>query len=209
MDFFSILFGWLLGICGTLILEYYRIIRKRNSIIKSLYVELENIHFIISNIIILIGLKLIKLDKELITRIETSITSYKEGENKIILSNRIQKFKNKSDKELKEFCISQYKGNISNEYKKYSLPLLSTYLNTLYILPDTTQQLLSELYSKLETVNQTIESHWYFFTKTFDQSLSEQDRIAVENNLFSKDEILFEQYKSLHNKITDVLDQLG
>jgi hypothetical protein len=89
--------------------------------------------------------------------------------------------------------------------KKYYLPFLDSNINLLSSFDMEFQRQIHEVRERLSILHQEIDFARYFFEKTFDSSLTKEDKERINGNLDISSKNVLEISRQIADKITYIL----
>jgi hypothetical protein len=90
-----------------------------------------------------------------------------------------------TDEQLRSAFPSQEDTFAYPVQKKYTLPFLTSQITALSIFSPEFQRLALEISAKRALINAEIDTTWFYYTKTFDSSLSNINREVIHQNMRS------------------------
>jgi len=116
-----------------------------------------------------------------------------------------------SDEEIDAYAkeMAQQKDVVALNLKKYSLPFLESNMSSISLLDMKLQRLIIQIRTRLNMVNEGIDLNLFYYVKTFDSTLSEDNSAIIKNNLNQSYQNISRQYRMIVDQITRLTDKLS
>jgi len=116
-----------------------------------------------------------------------------------------------SDEEIDAYAkeMAQQKDVVALNLKKYSLPFLKSNMSSISLLDMKLQRLIIQIRTRLNMVNEEIDLNFFYYVKTFDSTLSEDNSAIIKNNLNQSYQNISRQYRMIVDQITRLTDKLS
>ncbi len=176
--------GWLLGLLSPWLSDWVSRPYRRRRLWKVLEVELRDFRYKVSGLLYIAGAATGNLDRETIRQIHRTMRADENPRTAVIDLELTRKMLDLSPGEFEAGRrASMTRERQYQNYKKLTLPFLSSQLDRLDLLKPDVQRLALELLSLIATLNQDIEHARFNYERTFDSSLSDTAYGAVKANL--------------------------
>ena len=177
--------GWLLGLLSPQIIEFISRPHRRKALARSLSAELDELRIKLSYNAFLVASRQGKITHSLLKRIQPIVGHYKGFYADPEIVEFINSLAKKSDADLKQLPADPPGRSI--QFKKYTLPFLRSQVASLALFSLDLQRQLFEIGAKMDSMNEDIDTLWFYHSKTFDTSLSPENsdivRTAVEESI--------------------------
>lgn len=202
-----LIFGWLLGLLTPPIAEAIRRRKDLSEIKRALLIELQELQFRLMATVYLIAKKMGQYDRTLLMWMKPILERY-EGANRAdrILQSITQGIA-LTDEQLK--VIADHAAGNPNkglQLKKFHAPLLDGKLGQLGAFDVQTQNVLFEIRTHLNIINEDIDQYRFYFNQTFNSGLSEQNRTLIRENIDGSYENIGQQARICADLIHKVLN---
>jgi hypothetical protein len=183
----GIIIGWLLGILGQRPIIYIQNSFKRPSLKKSIMAELSDLRCRLAWTSFHIFSRVGKIDKEYLLWLK-NITKKYDGlfYSYLNFSEPIDKLLQTEDKDFVAAIELSKKGEDSTlGLKKFNTPFIDSNYSELHLFNTEFQRGILEIREQVRRINEEIDMAWFYFSKTFDSSLSDKNVEIVKGNLES------------------------
>jgi len=200
-------FGWFLGIGGSLILGRMGRRRQIADVKCGLSAEFRDICTRLSVAVYMLEEKYGCFNKSTVVWVAEHVRKYHGGFIPGRLPKNFQKMAECSDEALRA-SAQETRLNHANECiipKNFTTPFLDAKIEYIALMDIDNQNMIFDIRSHLEIINQHIDEATYFFRKTFDSSLSEDDQKIVKKNLECKCRVISDSARSLVEKIDSLV----
>jgi len=206
LNILYLVFGWLLGICSYLIVDRIRRHYSKDEFKRGLTVELKEVRLRLAGAAYLIGSRIGVYDRDLLSWVEHISAQY--DERKTLES--IQKLLKHTVEEINTLAKQQaQKGvRVALGLKKYSLAFLEANMGSLSLLDSKLQLLIIQVRTRLNLLNEETELNRFYFEKTFDSTLGENNYNIITQNLNQGYRNILNQSRMAADQITHLLSEL-
>lgn len=176
--------GWLAGILSSLVLEWNRDHRVTKSLRKALLFELAEFRFRMAGVVFMLGTRSGTLTPERIAWLIGEFESYKGfASPKDVLDalRAMQEHPQEAQAVAKRFAAQASQG--SPGLKKYPTPALDAAVGSVSLFKPQEQRQILEMRTLVSNLESATDEAWKFFEKTFDGSLTANDRQRIDVNL--------------------------
>jgi len=111
-----------------------------------------------------------------------------------------------TDAQLQAASVLLRKPGRALGLKKFDAPFLEAHLSDLHLFPIEFERRARELSARLKMLNEDVDQAWYFFTKTFDASLSSENLEIIRGNLEETCSAVGPRAKDLADGITQIIE---
>jgi hypothetical protein len=200
-----LILGWLLGILSPLIVERVRKQYQTNEVKQGIITELKETRSRLAAKVYLLASRLGRYDRNLLIWISNALQEYEGSEPKEELIQAIQNQLKLTDQQLSALAQTvKFKPGGGLSLKSYSLPFLNANLNLLSLFPIDFQTGILEIRAQIDLLNQEIEECRFFYGKTFDSGLSEENYHVIVDNTRAKYQLI----ESAARRIADSIKNL-
>jgi hypothetical protein len=202
-----LMLGWLLGIFSPLIADEVKRHCQKKEFKKGLSIELEGVGYLLSGAVYLLCSRFGTYDRDLLNWIFKIYAQYNDRK----MLRRIETLLKASDEEIDAYAkhMAQQKDVVALNLKKYSLPFLESNMGSVSLLDIKLQRLVIQIRARLNSVNEEIDLNRFYYEKTFDSTLSEDNSEIIENNLNQSYQNISRQYRMIVDQITYLTDKLS
>lgn len=184
MELLYIFFGWLLGIVGSFLIDYYRTNKIAKRSLDVIGGEIYDLQVRLALVYYLNGSKRSLVDIPGYRWVNNILSDYDGPLLERELSELLKTISAHDDNEIAVALKSQ----VAPESKrtglhKYDVPILRSRLSDLIHLNTDTARRLIEIVVELELYNQQVDLYRYWFDKTFDSTISKENYKIVNDNL--------------------------
>jgi len=178
-----IILGWLLGILSDPIVKGIQNARLRASLQNGLLAELVETQVNMAFIAYKLRGRLLSVTQEFLAGLQPIFESYDGPEKDERLVEAIRGLGKLTDDQLKYMHSSQNKPGRAVGLCSTSLPFLSSQVHMLSVCQPDFRQRILRIKAHVDLFNQQVMQAMGFLEKTFDQSITGDNRLAVEGNL--------------------------
>ena len=204
MELVYVGFGWLLGLLSPTVVQAITDKRKKREYFKCIRSELEELRYKLSFFSFQMNCDYGALNKPFLLWADTIQASYSGDQRSLEYKDAIAKWLAMGEAEFEQLRKLARKDTIGKNLKKYSLPFLTSQIESLSLFTPTFQRLAFEVLGKLATMNEEVESAQYWLKRSFDP-VEKNKSDLMRGNLFGGYENLAWMSKQLADKITDLL----
>ena len=209
VNIFYLLLGWLLGILSPLIIDRVKRHHQKEEFKKGLLVELEDVRYRLAGAVYLISSRFGRYNRDLLNWMHKISTDYNDQKR----LEAIEKLMKLSDKEIdalaRTISYQHQQRELAFGLKKYSLPFLDSNLRSVSLLDIKLQRLVIEIRARLNLINEEIDLNRFYFEKTFDSTLSEENYKIITKNLDENYRNISNQFRIAVDKLTYLTDKLS
>lgn len=179
----TLVLGWLLGLFGPWLSELIIRPHRRRQIAASLDVELSQLRFRIACLVFLAASHNASLTRKSLERV-LGIMSVDRGEADtwfdLANARRLLDF---SDEQLRAIPAASRELGEGLSLKKFGMPFLSSQVASLHLFSTEFQRAALDLLAHLDAINEQVDEYRVNHARTFDTSLSAENRRLVMVNL--------------------------
>jgi hypothetical protein len=177
------LFGWVLGVFGTLLVERLKRRQVKADFMKNVSAQFKEIVPRLAGNYLLLKINLGEMDRDALNWIKNVRSQgYKFLEDKTV--EAINKFLEMSDEQIRAVNqLTKQKPTKASFIKKFSLPLLTENISSISLLESNLQHSLLDIRTKISWLNEMVERHNFYFEKTFDSGISSENREIIDSNI--------------------------
>lgn len=176
--------GWLAGILSSLVLEWNRERRIAKSLRTALLFELAEFRFRMAGVAFMLGARSGTFTPDRISWLIGEFESYKGfASPKDVLEalRAMQEHPEEAQRVAKHFAAQA--SQASPGLKKYPTPALDAAVAAVSLFKPAEQRQILELRTLVSNLESATDEAWRFFEKTFDSSLTANDRRRIDVNL--------------------------
>lgn len=177
------LFGWVLGVLGTLILERLKRRRVKKDFVKSVCAQFKEVVPRLAGTYYSMKSNLGELDRDVLNWIKSVRSQgYQFLEDKTV--EGIDKFLELDDEQIRDLnqLIKQKTPKVSS-LRKHNVPLLQENISSISLLDSNLQHSLLDIRTKVNWLNEIVDQHNFFFEKTFDSGISDENWKIIDSNI--------------------------
>jgi hypothetical protein len=183
MNFLYLLLGWLLGLLSPILAERIQKPYKRKELIKSLLSEFNDLQFKMALAAYRLRSHLATVDHKFLAKLEPIFDHYDGPDKDPQATESFKKLKDLPEDQLRDLHVKTRRPGRGIHLAKQSLPFLSSQVHALSICPIDFQQTILMLKAQLDYFNDEVDVITSYFNKTFDPSITGENRVAVLANL--------------------------
>lgn len=175
-----ILLGWLLGLVSPWVTEIIQRPYRRSQIKLGMFVELRDLRAKLTAVALQVGMNRGTLNADMLAWVRRIV----EADRELFKMLRdvpwaiVSQYK---DEDLKAWSHATTPTNEKLNFRRYSLPFLDANLTALNLFSVEFQRLAHKIRGTLSTLNEEIDTSWFYFQKTF-ESLSDINRAIIQRN---------------------------
>jgi len=176
--------GWLLGVLSPIIVDAVRRRRELKEVKNALISELQELQFRLATTMYLTSVRIGEYNRSFLQWFQPIIERYRGPLRSDNLVQSIAKQLTWSVEQLAAAAERQ-KGNPNKGIglKTHRAPLLEAKIAQLGAFSTEFQNLLLDIHSRLNIVNEEIEQYRFYFRQTFSENLSELNRNLILENI--------------------------
>jgi hypothetical protein len=203
-----ILLGWMLGLLSPRIVDLMQRPYRRSELKRSLFLELEDFRVRLASAIYVFASSRGSVDRELLLFIEPILRSDKVYPQSKEIADAVGLMLKLTDNEIGAISLRGASKTGGLTIKKYSLPFLNSQLSSLYLFSPEFQRISLKIASRLEIINDEIDTAMFNYKKTFDSLSTENYAIVLQNYNYSSHQIAI-QYRALIADINNLFAMKG
>lgn len=183
VNLFFLLLGWLLGLLSPILVDKIKEHFNIKKLKTGIYTELKELKYRLAGTVFSMNSKYGTLDKDLLNWLHPIVEESKGMYSKTQLE-LLEKLLKVNEEEFK---------SASENYKRYSpsalslkkchLPFLDSKISDLSLFNMEFQYKIFEIRAQINFLNENIEQSQFFYEKTFDSTLTDQNHKIINNNL--------------------------
>lgn len=186
-NYLFLILGWGLGLLSNLIFDYYKRTQKKSEIKKGILNEIKVIRKILLANIYSLTLKFSILNRDILNMLYENIYDFSDEDGFEKFKKIIEKYLKLSDTELEQ---------ISSEYRKtkkfdavnlklIKYPYIDINFGNIPLFEEDLQQFLIKFVTFVSQLNEEILQSKFYYEKTFDISIGEQNHEIIKINLLN------------------------
>ncbi|MGA9109543.1 MAG: hypothetical protein ACLPSL_01625 [Smithella sp.] len=182
----GIILGWLFGILGQRPIIYIQNSFKKQPLKKSIFVELNDLKCHLAVLSFIIYSRIGKIDREYLLWIQSIIKTYNgfyehlKNPKEIDILLQIKEEDFEATVELMKKSEDLNKGL---SLKKFNMPFIDSNYSQIHLFNTKFQEGILEIREEIRRINEQIDLAWFYFFKTFDSDLSENNAKIIRDNL--------------------------
>ena len=186
--------GWLFGLLSPTIVDAIKRRREIKEVKAALIVELQELQYTLIGMVFLIADHTGKYDRKLLEWMRPIVERYEGIHYTDSILKMVKESLTLSDEQL-AMLAEKTKGDSSKglSLKKHFAPLLDSKIAQLGSFDQPFQNILLEVRSYLNMINEHIEHYNFYFYKTFDSSLTLEIRANISDNMQGSYNVISEQ----------------
>jgi hypothetical protein len=188
MELLYLILGWLFGLLSQPIINRINKSYTKRELLEGIKTEIKECQFRVVLVAYTLGDRFGKCDKELLKWCLPYLQNYHGAEPTENHIKAIKSLLNCKDEELENALTltrSMDKGK-GVSLKKFHLPFLDSKMNEISFFSIELQNIIYEIRSRLQIINEEIGAAERYFYMTFDSSISDKNYIIIEKNLIQK-----------------------
>ncbi len=205
-----LLLGWLLALLSPIVVDAIRKRRRVGQATVTIRTELTEVRLKLVSTAFLIVNRAGTLDRRFLEWMQPIHENYSGPHRNKGISEMLNRFLASSDEELATMAdINMKKHSLRGlTVKKIQTPFLDTQLGLTRLLGVEIQNLLIEIKAQIGLLNEQVESSQFYFEKTFDSTLSDENHKIIRVNLKDTYINICERAQDVANLITKFLHNL-
>lgn len=208
MNVVFLILGWLLGLLSPLIVDRVRRRYQINEVKQGIITELKEMKFRLVAAAYLLATRLGHFDRNLLVWISNTFQEYQGSEPKEETLKALQNLLKLSDQQLSALSDAvKFKPGGALSLKSQSLPFLDANISLLSMYPVDFQRRILEIRTQIDLLNQEIEDCRFFYGKTFDSGLSEENYKIVVDNTRKKYQLIEGAARRIADKISNLVSK--
>lgn len=187
LDAISLTVGWLLGFLGTLLVQWVKRSQIKKDVRGGVHIELRETIPILVGTYFVLNEALGKIDRNVLDWVR-SMSSESNTEHEESIKSSIENLLKLSNDQLavtlQAAKIAELKGR-AKFIKRFSLPFLEQNISSIQLLDSSFKSSVLNITRKVNWLNEEIDRINFFYEKTFDSGLTEENWQIIERNLTS------------------------
>jgi hypothetical protein len=208
MELLYIILGWLLGLLSPLIINQINKSYSKKELFDSIKTEIKDCQIRVILVAELLNFRFGKYDKKHLKWCLSYLQDYQGTEPTEDIIKQINRFIKYNDEDLKNaIALKRQEKKESNlNLKKFHLPFLDSKISEISFFSIELQNIIYEIISKLQMINEEIDLGVRYFYMTFDSSISPENHNIIKNNLIKNYITLKPQLVILVKKMDNCLN---
>jgi len=195
-DFPILLLGWLLALLSPTVVNAITKRYSRKEVKKALLTELSGVSGLLVALVYQIEKNLGRLNRETLKWTLERFKKYQDLSTQSELLNPLEKLLNLPDEQLIAASkLMPRNPSITLGLKEIQTPFLDAHLIALPLFKETFQSRILEIKSKIGIINQEIIQARFYFEKSFDSTVNDNNRKILDSNTLSSYNNLSQQAK--------------
>ena len=210
MNIVYLILGWLLGLCSPLIVERIRAHYREKELRKCFQTELiearQRLLFLTYKLSIEYG----NYDRDLLTWLKPILGDYEGPLPTLNIKKQIEEHLKLTDEELlqaSEHVKEKWQG-MGLSLKTLNLHFIDSHINDMSVLDAELLNKILDIKTRIHFMNESINMARFYYEKTFDSNLTDENHLILNKNLNSTYEDIGEMARWIVDKITTVLSCL-
>ncbi len=211
MEFAYLILGWLFGLLSPLIVSRINRAYTKRELFDGIKTEIKECQFRTILIAYLLGARFGKYDREFLEWCLPYLEKYQGTESKEMTIKAIRGLLDLKDKDIRkvnELRRLEEKGR-GLSLKKFHLPFLESKISEISCFKIELQNIIYEIISRVQLINEEIESAIRYFNMTFDSNVSDENQEIIRAELPQKYSNLQNQLIILAKKMDNCLSYKG
>lgn len=207
MELVYLIIGWLFGLLSPSIVSRINRSYSRRELFDGIRAEIKECQFRIILVAYLLGSRFGKYDREFLEWCLPYLEKYEGTESKERTVKAIRSLLDLKDEEIRAVNETQRmeEGRGLN-LKKFHLPFLDSKFSEISCFRIELQNIIYEITSKVQLINDEIESATRYFNMTFDTTMSDENQKIVRSELLRKYANLQDQLIILVRRMDNLLN---
>ncbi len=184
----AVFLGWLLGILGQRPIIYIQQSFKKSAIKKSIIAELEDLLCGLAMTSSVLLCRIGEIDKNYLQWVRPILRSYDGYYRYLDISDTVDKLLQTKDEDFEvAMKVIRSRANLNEglTLRKFDMPFIDNNYKEIEMFDVRFQKDILEICRQVKNINEEIDNARFYFTKTFDSGLSENNGIIVRKNLES------------------------
>jgi hypothetical protein len=196
--------GWVFGLFGTYLLEVIKKHYKKKEIKNAIIAEITGIRSILLGNTFILTMKFGNYNKETIDLIDENINDFSDVEGFEKFKTLIGNLKQLSDEEIKQQATDyrNFQESDASHLKTIIHPYLDANMGFVSLTDLKFQKFLIRFLSNINQFNENIEQSRFYFEKTFDISMGEENHNINKKNLLIS-------YKTISKQSVDIISLIN
>lgn len=201
-----LLLGWLFGLLSPIIVDSIKRRHEIKEVKVALIIELQELQYTLMGMVFLIADHTGKYDRKLLEWMRPIAERYEGIHSTDSILKMVKSLLTLSNEQL-AIAVEKSKGDSNKglSLKKHFAPLLDSKIAQLGAFDQPFQNILLEVRSHLNMINEQIEHYYFYFNKTFDSSLTEENRVNIGKNMQGSYNVISEQARI----VVDLIEKLS
>jgi hypothetical protein len=201
-----LLIGWVLGLIGPLIVDAFKISRRRKEVAAALRVELEELRYRLAVSSFLLISNQGRLNKDFLTWVAPIIENYRGNEPNEAAAKFVKQLVTLEEAQIDELARQKQSNEaIASRLKTQRASFLESHLAEIAKMPISTQRKIHEFRNQLQQVNEEIPKIDSLYMLTFNSSLSERNYEIVKHEVRNRTAFVQQKYRLAADKISAIL----
>lgn len=180
----ELILGWAFGIISPSIIDRIAELRRRKEVKATIAVELRELEFVLALVVLRLFRRKRILTVERIRLIRSVVEGYDGPEDDPEAQRRTKEYLALPEAEqLRLAGQATENGSNAPRLTKYSLPFVQAHTQTISQLPVDFQWRLSQIMRDLQLYNDQVDQFAKDFDRTFDTSITGENRSVVQKNI--------------------------
>jgi hypothetical protein len=208
MNLLYLILGWLLGLLSPLIVNRISKSYSKRELFNSIGTEIKECQFRVLIVANLLGVRYGKYDKEFLKWCLPYLQNYKGVESAEQTIESVKYFLETKDEDIENMLAQKRSMEEGSglSLKKFHLPFLDSKMNKISCFSIELQNIIYDIRSRLQLINEEIDSAIEYFHMTFDSSISDENHDIIKKDLTKKYINLQTQLIILVNKMGNFID---
>jgi hypothetical protein len=208
MELLYAILGWLSGLLSPSIINRISRSYSRRELFNGIKVEMKECQFRVLLVANLLGLRFGRYDKEYLSWCLPYLQNYRGSENPEGTLKAVLSFLEAKEEDVEHMLAlkrSMEKG-LGLNLKRFHLPFLDSKMGEVSSFRIELQNIIYEIRSRLQIINEEIDSAIEYFRMTFDSSISTENHRIIKESLRQKYVRLQDQLVILVKKMDKCLN---
>jgi hypothetical protein len=208
MKLLYLILGWLFGLLSPLIVNLIRRAYSKKELFNAIRTEIKECQIRVLYVTNLLGFRCGKFDKEFLNWCLSYFQNYKGVESIEDAIESIEYFLSVKDEDIENVLALKraMEKNHGLSLKKFYLPFLDSKIDEVSFFNIELQNIIYDIKSRLQLINEEIDSTIAYFHMTFDSSMSHENHDIVKKELIRIYITLQEQLIILVKKMDNFID---
>lgn len=183
-DILLLVLGWIFGLFSSIIVDWLKERSQRKELKQGLFTELKALRFRLIATVGQIAFKFGSFDRELLSWLRQQYENYGGAFPKERVLQSIDNLLKSGDKQLAidAEIVNAPPGNVLS-LKAFNFPFLDSQISNLSLFDAEFQNRILEIKTQVNFINEDIELSRFYFEKTFDSSITEENHEIISKNL--------------------------
>lgn len=195
-------FGWLLGLLAPAIQERIRRTYRASELIVAIRAELHELQFKMALCSHKLETHLVNVTDEHLAWLEQIVSNYSGPNPKAGLLSALVEYRKLSEKQRGQGLALMHNSDVAVGLLQYSLPFINAHMADISLFPVPFQSAVIRIKDQLDTFDQRVVILQKFIEKTFDTSLSAENRALILSDLQKGYRDLADQSKRIADAVS-------